>query len=82
MPCGLKISTSRFRRSAHRACSARRELIHVGALEGLVLDAQLAAEGPLTAVGGGVRPRRRSDPTLSTNDHPPFAVTLKTCGSR
>ena len=53
-------------------------LIHVGALEGLVLDAQLAAEGPLAAILGGVHNHSAGQVlTLSTNDHPPFAVTLK-----
>ena len=53
-------------------------LIHVGAFEGLVLDAQLAAEGPLAAILGGVHDHGAGQIlTLSTDDHPPFAVTLK-----
>ena len=56
----------------------RGAFVHVGALEGLILDTQLAAEGPLTAVGGGVHDHGAGQIlTLSANNHPPFAVTLK-----
>ena len=53
-------------------------LVHVGALEGLVLDAQLTVEGPLAAILGGVHDHGAGQIlTLSTDDHPPFTVTLK-----
>ena len=56
----------------------RGAFIHVGALEALILDVQLAAEGPLAAVSGGVRDHSTGLVfTLSTNNHPPLAVTLK-----
>ena len=53
-------------------------LIHIGALETLILDTQLTAEGPLAAVGGGVHDHGTGQIlALSTNDHPPLAVAFK-----
>ena len=56
----------------------RGALEHVAALEGLVLNANLAAEGPVAAIFGGVHHHGTGlILALRANDHPPEAITLE-----